>query len=142
MSDNSATHKEAFWLLAHNRIGAGVAREVWDSRILIDSVIKVEETSRSFQNIAEWQVWESVKHTEFAKWFAPCEHISPCGTVLVMAKTTPAHKYPDKMPVFLTDLKHANYGMYKGRLVCHDYGLHLLHELGMSNRMRKADWYK
>lgn len=142
MSDNTTVHREAFWMLCDKLIGGGMSRQVFDSRVLLDSVIKVEEAAGCFQNVAEWQVWQHVQGTAFEKWFAPCEHISPSGTVLVMAKTAPAHSFPDKMPAFLTDLKHGNFGMYEGRLVCHDYGMHLLFENGMTSRMRKAHWFK
>lgn len=46
------------------------------------------------------------------------------------------------MPVFLTDFKPENFGLLNGRVVCHDYGNHLLHERGMSTAMRNAPWAK
>lgn len=143
MSDNQLAHKEAFWLLADRLVGSGIDRQVYTSRLLPDCVIKVEEGSRSFQNVIEWETWQWVKDTAFKRWFAPCRFISPCGLVLVMERTTePAiRQYPDKMPVFLTDFKRPNYGMLNGRLVCHDYGLHHLMDHGLSKRMRKANWW-
>lgn len=141
MSTNTAIHRDLFHLLCDQQIGYGIARTVWSSRVLPSSVIKVEENAGSFQNVAEWQVWEAVKGTQFERWFAPCEWISANGSVLIQAKTVPALKYPERLPVFLTDTKRANYGLYKGRFVCHDYGKHLLLENGMTRRERKVEWW-
>ena len=143
MSDNTLIHREAFWLMCGEKIGNGIARTVYESRLLPGFVIKVEEDSRSFQNVLEWETWQRVRGTKHEKWFAPCESISAAGTVLVMRKTelARASEYPEKMPVFLTDFKRKNYGMYDGRLVCHDYGLTLLVEHGMTSRLRKANWW-
>lgn len=120
-----------------------MSRDVYDSKMLPDSVVKVESAAGFFQNVMEWEAWQRLKDTEFAKWLAPCEWISPSGTVLIMKKTIPARdrEYLDRMPAFLSDLKKANYGMYNGRLVCHDYGTHLLMDHGMTKRMRKAHWW-
>lgn len=141
MTTNALVQRDLFNLLCYEQIGSGIARAVWRSKVLPNSVIKVEENAVSFQNIAEWQLWEAVKDTEFAKWFAPCEWISANGAVLIQARTTPAAKYPDRLPVFLTDTKRANYGMHKGRFVCHDYGKHLMLENGMTKRERKVEWW-
>ena len=66
------------------------------------------------------------------------------GHFLVQARTTrPTHyDWPEKVPAYLTDLKKANFGMLNGRLVCHDYGLHMMREVGIaSRRMVKARWH-
>lgn len=141
MSDNAFVHRDAFNLLCDDRIGYGMSRSVFTSRLLPDSVVKVEERAGRFQNVVEWETWLRVQETEVEKWFAPCRWISPNGSVLVMARTTPALEYPDKMPVFLCDFKRTNYGMYDGRLVCHDYGTSQIFEHGMSKRKRKAEWW-
>lgn len=140
MSDNAAMHRELFWTLCDDRIGTGMSREVWSSKVLPNSVIKVESASGKFQNIMEWEIWNWVKGTEYDKWFAPCEWISPNGSVLIMAKTASAAKYPNKLPVFLTDTKKSNYGMLGNRFVCHDYGVTTLLTFGMSKRERKVRW--
>lgn len=140
MSDNASIHRDAFWMLVDRKLGDGMSRSVWSSEVLPGCVIKVEDRASFFQNVVEWETWQRVKGTPWEKWFAPCEWISANGSVLVMARTTPAPKYPPRMPVFLTDFKRANYGMHKGRFVCHDYGTHLLFENGMSKRLKKADW--
>lgn len=144
MSDNHAVLRDVFQLLTGDKLGNGIARTVYECLLNHEWVVKVEEASRSFQNVIEWETWNSVRGTELEKWFAPCLHISPSGTVLVMARTTqvPEKKYPKLMPVFLTDFKRDNYGLYRGRVVCHDYGTNLLMEHGKSQRMRKPDWWR
>lgn len=141
MSDNPAIHRDVFHLLCDQQIGHGMSRSTFSSKLLPNSVVKVEDYAGRFQNVVEWETWQRVRGTPFERWFAPCEWISPNGSVLVMARTTPATKFPSTMPVFLTDFKRTNYGLYKGRLVCHDYGTHLMFEHGMSKRERRAEWY-
>lgn len=142
MSDNGFCHKEAFWLLCDSsqKLGSGAFRTVYGSEVLPNSVIKVEEGAQSFQNVVEWETWKRVKDTPLEKWFAPCEKISACGAVLIMARTSPPSKYPALVPAFFTDLKRKNFGVYKGRFVCHDYGV-TLWEGGFTKRMRKAGWW-
>jgi hypothetical protein len=140
LSDNATIHRETFWMLVDERLGGGMSRSVWSSKVLPDMVVKVEDAAEHFQNVVEWETWQRVKGTAYERWFAPCEAISPCGAVLLMARTKPAARYPDKMPAFLCDFKRTNYGVYKGRVVCHDYGTNMLFENGMTKRMWKANW--
>lgn len=141
MSDNSAVHRDAFHLLCGDRLGYGMSRSVFACTLHRNCVVKVEEGAGQFQNVVEWETWRRVEGTPFAKWFAPCMWISPNGSVLIMARTTPAPEYPERMPAFLSDFKRTNYGMHEGRLVCHDYGTHLMFEHGMTKRLIKADWW-
>lgn len=141
MSNNVAVHRELFHLICADRIGIGLSREVFDSKILPNSVIKVEENAGRFQNVIEWETWQRVKTTHFGKWFCPCEHISACGSVLIMRKTTTPVIFPKRLPVFLGDHKRKNYGMVDGRFVCHDYGTNLLFENGMTKKMRGVEWW-
>ena len=136
--------KEFNMLMLDKELACGSSRSVWSSRVLPNSVVKFEGTAGSFQNIAEWQLWEAVKHApDIARWLAPCEYISPCGSILIMAKTTkpPKAKYPDQLPAFLTDTKFQNYGMLKGKFVCHDYGSHVAMSHGCTKRTRAAHWW-
>ena len=120
-----------------------MSREVYSSQMLPDHVIKCEKGGGIFQNQFEWEVWNSVGYTDLGKkWLAPCEWISRCGSVLIMKKTTPVAKYPDKMPAFLSDFKKGNYGMYEGRVVCHDYGTSQFLRTGLTKRMKKIDWWE
>ena len=123
-----------------SQIGAGIARCVYECNIDSKMVIKIESTSQSFHNVEEWNVWEAVQKTKFAKWFAPCVYISSCGTVLLQKKTSPVLNWPKKIPDFFTDCKMDNYGMYRKHFVCHDYGLNMLKERGISKKMRKVKW--
>lgn len=141
MNNNPVIHRDLFHMITGKELGRGIARVVYDSGLMPDCVIKCEEGGKSFQNVLEWEIWDRVQGTKFEKWFAPCVEISGNGSVLVQRKTTPATRFPEKMPAFLTDFKRTNYGIYKGRLVAHDYGMTLLMENGMTTRMCKAKWW-
>lgn len=152
MSDNPSIHRDAFNLLCDERIGYGMSRSVFSSRLLPNCVVKVEDSAGNFQNVVEWETWTRVKDTPASRWFAACHWISPNGSVLVMERTRPAtpEEFPAQMPAFLSDFKRTNYGISMlldsktGRpantFVCHDYGTHLMFEHGMTKRMRKVDW--
>jgi len=143
--------ESAFNLLCGEVIGRGMSRTVYDSPLLPNSVIKVETAAHQFQNVIEWETWERVRDTPASRWFAACEWISPDGIVLVMQRTRPPapSEFPDRVPVYLTDMKRTNYGMVgecrggvgKQLLVCHDYGTHMLFEHGMTKRLKKAAWW-
>ena len=143
MSDNAFIHRDAFNLLCHQRIGYGISREVFSSKLLPDCVIKIEEGGASFQNVVEWETWKRVVGTPASRWFAECRWISPNGSVLIMERTREPRPedYPKKMPAFLGDFKRTNYGMVGKHLVCHDYGTNLLFENGMTTRMQSVDWW-
>lgn len=152
MEITPGTHRESFLLLCDERIGGGMSREVYSSKLLPDCVVKIEQPGGFFQNIVEWETWQRVKYTEHSRWFAECKWISPNGSVLIMERTRPAapSERPDSLPVFLTDFKATNFGMVssvgkngstgKDWFVCHDYGTNMLFERGMVKRMRKVDW--
>lgn len=141
-------HVEAFNLLCADQIGYGMSRQVFSSRLLPDCVVKIEQGTGHFQNVIEWETWQRVRDTPASRWFAACRWISPNGQILIMERTRPAApaEFPDKLPVFLTDLKRTNYGMAKTNgdkewFVCHDYGTHMLFEHGMTKRLKKAEWW-
>lgn len=123
-------------------IGAGIARSVFISDLDPTVVIKVENNKCSFQNVIEWETWKRFERDKkVSRWLAPCVWISQSGGILMMKKTEVATKYPDRMPRFLGDFKRANYGMYKGRFVCHDYGTNMLQYHGDKIVLRKAEWW-
>jgi hypothetical protein len=136
-------HEDCFNMMCGELVGSGSRRKVFDFNFMSNHVVKVEQDPHSFQNIHEWEVWRSVSETDYAKWFAPCKYISPNGQILIMERTLPLdnQKYPKLIPAFFTDTKYGNFGLLKGKFVCHDYGIHLFHEQGMSKRMRKAYWW-
>lgn len=133
---------ELLALLCEQKLGAGMTREVFRLATDLDKVIKFECDSGHFQNVLEYQVWDSVKDTKLAKWFAPCHHISHCGRILIQSYAEPiaAINLPAEVPAFFTDLKVGNWGVYNKQPVALDYGKHLMLERGMTGRMRKADW--
>lgn len=130
-----------FALMCGPLIGEGQYRSVYECSMRSDLVVKFDIASRSFQNPSEWMNWVAHENTpKVSRWLAPCIAISPCGTILLQKRTTPALRkaYPAKLPAFLGDLKRSNFGMLNGHLVCHDYGM-INYDLSL--RERKADWW-
>ncbi len=125
-------------------IARGAARSVYEMQGQPNLVIKVELTEGTFQNISEWQNWCSLQFTPWAKFLAPCRRISPCGHILIQERTTPLEDVPLVLPDFFEDLKHANFGLLEGRVVCHDYALTNLHERAITmtemQDVDPADW--
>lgn len=127
--------REFMFFMTGDKIGNGASRIVFDHPHDKTKVIKMENRADTFHNVREWQIWQDFQHVpSITRWLAPCHHISHSGTFLVMSKTSPLLKVPKMVPKFCTDHKMANYGMYKGRLVCHDYG-HLI--ITLDEKMRK-----
>lgn len=141
---NEVTHLDAFNLLCGRKIGYGMTRQVFECNIDKKYVVKVEndEPRSHFQNIMEWMVWRRVCGTDIEKWFAPVHEMSPDGRLLLMHRTTPVSgmHMPNKMPSFFTDFKSSNYGLLNGKVVCHDYGSHLLMERGMTKSLKTVKW--
>src|SRR3954463_9295638 len=71
------------------KLGGGMSRQVYDCAIGEHIVVKVEADEGHFQNVIEWETWQSLKDTAHARWLAPCHFISPCGGVLIMSKVEP-----------------------------------------------------
>lgn len=150
MSEPTNLHRVELWeLICGKELGRGASRVVYEHRLDPYLVIKAEmDTGEAFQNVTEWQAWQAVRYTEHARWLAPCEAISKCGKILLQRRTTPAANHPERIPAFLTDTKLANYGILTPRpgenpaqFVCHDYGLHMLLERGMTKRTVRAGWW-
>lgn len=129
-------------LTLSHRLGTGYSRDVFQYELDPTLVVKIETDAGSFHNVREADVWEAVKETEFAEWFAPVVAISPNGLILLQKKCEPARgrPLPTKVPAFFTDIHSNNWGFYEGRPVCFDYGHHLLLEKGLTKRMRKVKW--
>lgn len=126
------------------KLGGGIGRQVFVYDLYPNYAIKIEQSG--FQNVMEWEIWRAVKKIPgYARWFAPVHHVSGLGSILLMDRTLPAPRkaFPKVMPDFLGDLKYSNFGLLRGRLVCHDYGtlVNFLH--GFTGRIttRKADWW-
>lgn len=138
-----------FDLLCGDFIGSGICRSVHRANAgqmggaFKGCVVKIEVSAGDyFQNVLEFNVWQAVRYTKLARWFAPCVAISPCGKVLIQKETKEVSldRYPKKIPGFFTDEKWDNWGLYKGRVVCHDYGVNLMLEEGMDAKLNKAKW--
>lgn len=141
-SFGTGVKRDFFGLFLGEEIGRGMSREVYAHALDPDLVLKIENEAGQFQNVFEWETWLRVRDTEHAKWFVPCEEISPSGCILIQRRTHPIRldELPEKVPAFMTDLKPSNWGLLDGQPVCHDYGRHLLMEFGMGKRMVKARW--
>jgi hypothetical protein len=116
-----------------DRIGKGASRSVYHLYFDPCCVLKVEHRGGTFHNVMEWKVWEAVKDTDIADWFAPCMNIDSMGNVMTQKRTVPfrdadefnqaIEKYRGGMiPSFLDDIHYGNFGWLDGMPVCHDYG--------------------
>ena len=130
-------------LFLGERIGSGMSRTVYAHGADPSLVVKHESGGGSFQNVLEWTVWEAVKDSPMARWFAPCVSISPNGLFLVQKRATfpPRDEYPEKVPAFFTDLKYGNFGRIDGQFVCVDYGTFNLVRNSFTAAFRKARWW-
>lgn len=141
-SFESGLQRELLEFLCGQWLGAGMSREVF--RFALDDryVIKFEPIGHHFQNVEEMTTWQTVEHTRFAKWFAPCKAISECGRIMLQQYAEPlaAVALPAEVPAFFTDLKPGNWGRIGKQPVALDYGRTLLMSRGLSNAMRKAQW--
>lgn len=146
MSEFEACYEDAFNLMCGAKIGSGINRTVFVYRINPEWVVKVEVgNDGNWQNINEYKTWLRAQDLPARRWFAPVEWISNNGRVMLQQRTTPVDpkKLPAKMPAFLCDFKHENYGMLNGRLVAHDYGLTWQMEHGLrTGKMMLAKWHK
>lgn len=123
------------------KLGSGIARQVYAHGFDDRKVIKVEVGAGSFQNIEEWNTWKEIQHTKWAKYFAPCEAISACGTILIQRRTKPLTNKPKVLlPDFLCDFKVQNYGKIGSQVVCHDYGMNLMRLSGRV-KMKQPEWW-
>lgn len=104
-------------------LGQGQYRDVFEYRDPTQ-VIKLENRAKSFCNITEHELWHASAGTRLRRWLAPCIDISANGAWLIQRRTTPlpSGKLPDRVPSVLADLKPDNWGLFEGRVVCHDYG--------------------
>lgn len=118
------TARDLTYLFLGEVLGNGMSRSVYAHERDKSLVIKVESGGNRFQNVLEWEFWQTVKDTKMAKWFAPCVEISPNGIFLIQkrADMIPKNQYPKKIPKFFTDLKYQNFGMIGKQFVCFDYG--------------------
>ena len=119
-------------------LGSGSFREVYRHNHWGGRVLKVEHKKHSncFENVLEYETWSLVLGTRWEKWFAPCESISPSGHILTQVYCHPMEDsdIPKMIPSFFCDVKSFNWGRYKGRIVCYDYG----HSRFIKNGLKSA----
>lgn len=136
-------NEDVLRLLLGKKLGEGVFRQVYASRLDPETVVKIEDPEQhddgtqwgtpNFQNMQEWSVWHTVKGTKWEPWFAPCLHISPCGLVLVQKRARTLAKMPEKLPNFIDDTHLKNLGEIDGRPVIFDYACHDLFQRGLKD---------
>lgn len=124
------------------RLGGGLSRLVFVLKDNPEFVIKWEDPRQGrFQNVREFCLWDYARWMfEAARWLAPISGISQCGNFLIMRRTRPCTEcdMPDKVPIWMTDLKTPNFGWFDGRVVQHDYATTLLANGASNRRMKKA----
>lgn len=129
------------------RIDNGATREVFEWAAHPNKyVIKIEEGSYH-HNVMENIIWNAVRNTEHAKWFAPVRSISPGGHALIMRKTREAKagdpEFPE-IPDFFVDVRYRNWGIMDGRWVCHDYAYNSILAAGLQNvklvKVKPENW--
>jgi hypothetical protein len=121
---------DLFGLFCGAELGRGQYRAVYEHQLDKGKVLK-HDTCVNWSNVHEFSIWQEFKDTPLGKWLAPVYWLSPRGIWLIQAKTTPIKvgNYPKKIPAIFADLKPSNWGMWRGRPVCHDYGNHSLYTL-------------
>lgn len=133
--------KDLFEFICGEYIDYGSQRVVFDYKLDRTCVVKLQ-SENGFQNAMEWELWHDSKGTDARKWLAPCVQISPNGIWLIQKKTSTLlyNKLPKKMPKFLADFNPDNFGMYAGRVVCHDYGKNLCAYEAIKRGEQVVDW--
>jgi hypothetical protein len=123
------------------QLGRGASREVYEFAPDPTAVIKYEYATNKFDNAHEWTLWSELRDTKWGDWLAPIRKVSACGTFLIQERTAPLTEFPKgfRVPSFLADRKPENFGMYRGRVVAHDYGNHRMFARGIVGvRLEKA----
>lgn len=123
-------------------LGSGQSRTVFALAGHPDHVLKHERKTGVFQNVLEWTLWRQIYFCERgARWLAPCEAISPCGTMLIQRRAEPIEdRLPERVPIWVTDMKAANWGWLDGRPVLTDYATTLLCNGAATRRLNAANW--
>ena len=135
--------EDLFNFIAGAEIGRGQYRVVYEHAFDKKLVIK-QDSGENFSNLNEWMLYQEFKDTVLGKWMAPVLQCSPRGMWIIQARTTPIKKgkFPKRVPELFADVKPSNWGMYRGRPVCHDFGNHRLYTVGIApaSKLRSAVW--
>lgn len=136
--------REIQGMMFGERIGWGTGRTVYVFRPDPSLVIKMETGSHSFQNIIEWETWDTVKYNpKLNKWYAACKTLSPSGNFLLMERGEPVRRdeMPNKVPACMCDLKPENFvRLADKRIVACDYGLRFAFAGKINDRLVNAKW--
>ena len=132
-------------LLFGEALGVGIHRRVGvfmpDKTLVIKCAIECPNI-----NALEMEVWDTVKDTSIAKWFAPCVAISDSNMFLLQkrAERRPKNEYPKQVPVFFGDCKYSNFGWLNRQFVCVDYAGYIATSMvhKWSGKLKKADWWE
>ena len=135
LSDDSSS--DLFGMFCGAQLGRGQYRTVYQHQLEPGRVIK-HDTCENWSNVHEFSMYREFQHTPLGKWLAPVYWLSPRGLWLIQAKTTPIKpgKFPKKVPAIFADLKPANWGMWRGHPVCHDFGNNRLFALAKKPGMQ------
>lgn len=145
MISKEAQYEDMQDLLLGEKLGVGIHRLVGAFKPDTTLVIKCA-TECPNVNFLEWEIWQSIQHSDLAKWFAPCVQISECGMFMLQKRVEhrPRSEYPKTIPSFFGDQKFKNYGWLDGKFVCCDYAGFISTSMShkWSGRMKKADWWE
>lgn len=139
---NTICGKEFFEFICGDLLGIGQHRAVFVYTPDPSCVIKFQRQIGP-QNWLEWQLFHDLFEHANQLLLAPCLRISENGIWLVQRRTQPVPKnfqWPKKIPEFITDTKRPNFGIYKKRLVCHDYANNLCENYARTVKMKKVEW--
>lgn len=138
--------KELERMMCGERLGGGIHRTGYVYALDASKVIKVAiGNAGRASNLLEYAIFANLSATEYARWLAPVFEVSDGGRYLLMARAEfPTHdRYPERLPVFLSDCKYSNYGLFEKRWVCIDYaGLLLGNILPLGKRTRRVEWWE
>ena len=141
MNLSDMENEDLFNLMCGKVLGRGAYRTVYSCPIREDWVVKLD-TCENFSNICEYQIYRELQDTPIGKWLAPVRWVSAKGMWLIQDKTEPIQRkqMPKKIPSLFADIKLDNWGMLKGRPVCHDYGNNYVYELAGKHgrKLKKA----
>lgn len=114
-------------------IGEGSSRSVFELAREPNKVLKMEYAGKTFHNVIEWKIWQAVRDTPVADWFAECYEIDCWGGALIQRRAdvfesekaflqalerTRAGHVPD----IFDDVRYNNFGLIAEVVVCVDYG--------------------
>lgn len=145
MIAESAQYEDLQSLLFGQLLGIGIHRKVGvfkpDPTLVIKCALECPNI-----NALEYEVWQMVKETGIARWFAPVASMSPSGMFLLQERVERIAKkdYPKMIPSFFSDQKYSNYGLWRGKFVCCDYAGFISTSMShkWNDKMKKADWWE